>query len=406
MDRLPLEGIRVADFTWALSGPYSLEWLSVMGAEVIRIESTLRPDGLRTNPFVTTGVEAGLNQAAGYNCLNYAKKSCTINLHSEKGIALAKQIIMKSDMVSDSFAYGVMERYGLGYENLKKMKPDLVVFSKSAMGAYGRERHLFGWGTAVISYAGLAAITGYEEDGIPRMMGGTWPDYTIGTYSPFTILSALYHKKKTGQGMFIDYSMCEGVITMIPEAVMDYTLNGRVATPRSNKDETMAPHGIYRCSGDDKWVAIAASGDSEWKELCKIMGRDDLVTDERYSDLFKRQKNRHDLDKSVEDWTKGKTAQEVAEQLQRAGIAAGPLEKADTVVIDEHLRAREQFVEMVHPEVGQKLMPALPVRMSNVPRPKYESAPLIGEYNEYVFEELLGLSRDEVVRLMEENVIV
>ncbi len=406
MSRLPLEGIRVADFTWALSGPYSLDWLAVMGAEVIRIESTLRPDILRTNPFVAAGIEAGLNSSAGYNCLNYAKKGVTLNLHSEKGLELAKKIVMMSDVVSDSFAYGVMERYGLGYENLKKMKPDLIVFSKNTMGAYGRERHLFGWGTAVISYAGLASITGYEGVDIPQMMGGTWPDYTIGTYSPFTILAAIYHKKMTGKGMFVDYSMCEGVVTMIPEAVMDYTMNGRVTAPRGNKDELMAPHGIYKCSGDDKWVSIAIASDNEWKELCKVMGREELAQDERYADLFGRQKSRGELDSLIEAWTKAKTAGEVTATLQRAGIAAGPVLRADEVAENEHLRAREQFVEIVHPEVGPKLQPALPVHMSNVPKPKYESAPLIGEHNDYVFGELLGLSGDEIVRLIEENVIV
>lgn len=406
MSRLPLEGIRVADFTWALSGPYSLDWLAVMGAEVIRIESTLKPDILRTNPFVASGAEAGLNQSPGYNCLNYAKKSVTLNLHSEKGIELAKKIIMMSDVVSDSFAYGVMERYGLGYENLKKMKPELVVFSKNTMGAYGRERHLFGWGTAVISYAGLASITGYEEDGIPQMMGGTWPDYTIGTYSPFTILAAIYHQKMTGKGVFVDYSMCEGVITMIPEAILDYTMNGRVATPKSNKDELMAPHGIYKCSGDDKWVAIAVGSDNEWSELCKIIGREDLARDERYSDLFGRQKNRHELDRLIEEWTKGRAAREVSALLQNAGIAAGPVFRADDVAEDEHLRSRDQFVEIVHPEVGPKLQPALPVRMSKVPKPKLDTAPLIGEHNGYVFGELLGLSGDEIFQLMEESVII
>ena len=406
MDRLPLEGIRVADFTWALSGPYALQWLSVMGAEVIRIESTLRPDVLRTNPFAATGVDAGLNQAAGYNCLNYAKKGCTINLQTEKGKELAKQIAMKSDVVTDSFAHGVMERYGLGYEQLKKLKPDIIVFSKNTMGAYGREKHLFGWGTAVISYAGLASITGYEDDGVPQMMGGTWPDYTIGTYSPFSILAAIYHKKKTGQGMYVDYSMCEGVITMMPEAILEYTMNGRVAMPQGNQEELMAPHGIYRCIGDDKWVAIAVGSNEEWRQLCKVTGHDDWLREEKYADLYGRQKSRHELDKLIGEWTRERTAREVTELLQSAGIAAGPVQNSDEVATDRHLIARGQSREIVHPETGSKPMPVLPVKLSNGPHPKYESAPLIGEHNEYVFGEVLGLSGQEIVQLMEENVIV
>ncbi len=404
-NRLPLEGIRVADFTWGLSGPYSMEWLSIMGAEVILVESALRPSTTRSNAFTTQGSEAGLNQAPGYNCLNYGKKGCTINLQTKKGRELAKRIVMISDIVSDSFAYGVMERHGLGYEELKKLKPEIIVFSKCAMGAYGRERHLFGWGTAVISYGGLASITGYEEDQVPRMMGGTWPDYTIGTYSPFAVLSALYHRQKTGKGMFIDYSMCEGVMTMIPEAIMEYTMNGRVATPRSNRDEGMAPHNTYHCKGDDKWVAIAVENDEEWKALCRITGNNQWMGDERYADLYSRQQNRAELDRLIEGWTRERTAQEIMETLQGAGIPAGPAYNAEGLVADPHLNARKQFIEIVHPEVGPKMAPALPVKMSGVPNPRYESSPLIGEYNQYVFGELLGLSDSEIGQLIEEKVI-
>lgn len=403
MGRLPLEGIRVADFTWALSGPYAMEWLAIMGAEVIKIESTLRPDTLRSNPMTAN---AGLNQAAGFNCLNYAKKSVTLNLGTEKGVALAKRIIEFSDIVSDSFAHGVMERHGLGYEDIKKINPDIIVFSKNTMGAYGREKHLFGWGTAVISYAGLVSITGYEEDGLPQMMGGVWPDYTLGNYSPFLVLAALYYRKKTGQGAFVDTAMCDSVITMIPEAVMDYTMNGRVQGPRGNKDERFAPHGTYRCLGDDKWVAIAIENDAEWKTFCKLTDHKEWLQDERYSDLFGRQQNRHELDGVIEAWTSTKTAADVMELLQRAGIPAGPVNNIEEVANDVHLKARGQFTEITHPEVGTKLSPTLPINLSKVPNLKYESAPLIGEHNQYVFSDLLGLSAGEIDQLVEEGVIV
>ena len=403
MGRLPLEGIRVADFSWALSGPYATEWLSLLGAEVIKIESTVRPDVTRNNPL-SSG--SGLNQAPGFNCLGYAKKSVTINLGTQKGIELAKKIIAVSDVVSDSFAYGVMERHGLGYEELKKIKPDLIVFSKNTMGAYGRERHLFGWGTAVISYAGLVSITGYGEDGLPQMMGGTWPDYTLGNYSPFLIMAALYYRQKTGQGMFLDTAMCDAVVTMIPEAVMDYTMNGRVQEARGNKDERFAPHGVYRCIGDDKWVAIVIENDAEWKTFCKLTGREHWQKDERLSDLYGRQQNRHELDRGIDDWTCTKTAAEVTEMLQKAGIPASPVNNLEEVTRDPHLQARGLFKEITHPEVGTKLSPATPMNLSKVPDLKYERAPLIGEHNQYVFSELCGISPSELGQLVEERVII
>lgn len=406
MTKLPLEGIRVADFTWALSGPYSMEWLSLMGAEVIRIESTLRPDTLRTNPMTTTGVEAGLNRAAGYNCLNYGKKSCTINLGTEKGIELAKQIISISDIVSNSFAYGVMERHGLGYEDIKKIKPDIIAFSKNTMGVHGRERHLFGWGTAVISYAGLVSVTGYEDVDMPQMIGAAWPDYTLGNYSPLPILAALYYRKKTGQGIFIDYAMCDAVITMIPEAIMDYTMNGRVQGPRGNKDERFAPHDIYRCQGNDKWVAIAVQNDDQWRAFCQLMGHEEWAADERFADLFGRQYHKRELDSLISVWTSERTTDEVTRLLQAAGVPAGPVHNVEELTNDPHLRARDQFKEITHPEVGTTLAPGLPINLSAVPNLRYESAPLIGEHNQYVFSDLLGLDNNEIDRLIEEGVIV
>ncbi|MSQ15707.1 MAG: CoA transferase [Dehalococcoidia bacterium] len=396
MSVLPLDGIRIADFAWGLSGPYSLEWLALLGAEVIHIESSVRAGMGRA--------VATPNQSPGFNNLNYAKKSCTINIQTEKGIELVKRLVKVSDIVADSFAYGVMERRGLGYEELKKIKPDIIVFSKNTMGSFGRERHMFGWGTAVISYAGLSSVTGYEEDGVPQMMGGTWPDYTIGGYSPFTILAALYHRNKTGQGMFIDYSMCEGVITMIPEAIMDYTMNGRVQGPRGNKDERMAPHNVYHCKDVNTWVSIAIENDEEWKTFCRLSGHQEWLMDERFSDLYSRQSNRKELDRLIESWTREHTPQEVEELLQGAGIAGGAVDNVGTLVLDLHLRDRNEFVEIPHPEVGSKLMPAVPIRMSATPI-KYERAPLLGEHNEYVFGELIGLSSDEIGQLIEQGVI-
>ncbi len=397
MSRLPLDGIRIADFCWGLSGPYSMEWLSLLGAEVLHIETSTRP-GMGRLP-------ATPNQSPGFNNLNYGKKGITLNLQTEKGLELAKKLIMVSDIVADSFAYGVMERRGLGYEELRKIKPDIIVFSKNTMGSYGRERHMFGWGTAVISYAGLAAVTGYEDDGIPQMMGGTWPDYTIGGYSPFTILAALYHRNKTGEGMFIDYSMCEGVITMIPEAIMDYTMNGRIATPRGNTDERMAPHGVYRCQGEDKWIAITVRNDGEWRSLCQVTGHQEWLTDERFADLYSRKANYQELDKLVEAWTVEHTAQEVTEVLQSAGIPAGPVHTVGELVMDRHLWETGHFLEITHPEIGPRPHPALPLRLSAVPNLNYEYAPLVGEHNQYVFGELLGLSGEEIEQLMSEMVI-
>ncbi|MBM2826454.1 MAG: Formyl-CoA transferase, partial [Dehalococcoidia bacterium] len=365
----------------------------------------LHPDILRANPFGAADGIYGLNRTAGYNCLNYAKKSVSIDLQTPEGVELAKRIIMISDVVTDSFAYGVMQRYGLDYEELKKLKPELVVMSKSTMGHMGRERHLFGWGTAVISYAGLASVTGYGPGDEPRMVGGTWPDYVVGIYSAFALLSAIYNSKKTGEGVFIDNSMAEGVISMMPEAVLEYTMNGRVTAPRANRDERMAPNGVYRCQGDDKWVAISVSNNQEWEALCQTTGHSEWLKDDRFVDLYSRQRHYKELDALITEWTKPRTNMEVTESLQRAGVAAGPCYTAVDVCYDPHLRERGQFVEMDHPEVGPRMMPTMPVHLSALPDIEYQRSPLLGEHNDYVFSELLKMSQEEIGQLVEEGVI-
>ncbi|MBM2827024.1 MAG: hypothetical protein HW403_1088 [Dehalococcoidia bacterium] len=404
MGKLPLEGIRVVDFTWVLSGPTSTLWLSALGAEVIKVESTIRPDTTRIGTAGGYQGVGGFNRMATYNVLNYGKKDITLNMTKPEARELVKEIIKKSDVVIDSYSYGVMERFGLSYEELKALKPDLVVLSKSVMGRSGPEKHIFGFGTTALAYTGLPSITGYIG-GEPKMVGGTWPDYVLGGHSAFSIMAALYNQKMTGQGQYIDFCMVEATMAMIPEAILDYTMNGRVRQAQGNWDEAIAPHNVYRCQGDDKWVAIAATNEEEWRGLCGAMGHPEWAKDERFADGYSRLKNREELDPLIEEWTKERTHWDATETLQNAGVPAGPCSNVEDLTNDPHLRERGFYFEMVHPEVGPTEYPGLPIR-STAMEPRYLPAPLIGEHNEYVLREIVGLSDDEIQRLMDEEIVL
>jgi len=187
---------------------------------------------------------------------------------------------------------------------------------------------------------------------------------------------------------------------------MDYTMNGRVQGPRGNKDERFAPHDIYRCQGNDKWVAIAVQNDDQWRAFCQLMGHAEWAADERFADPFGRQYHKHELDSLISVWTSERTTDEVTRLAQAAGVPAGPVHNVEELTNDPHLKARDQFKEITHPEVGTTLAPGLPINLSAVPNLRYESAPLIGEHNQYVFSDLLGLDNNEIGSLIEEGVII
>ncbi|MCK4472939.1 MAG: CoA transferase, partial [Anaerolineae bacterium] len=220
MQKLPLDGIRVVDLSWAIAGPYASQWMGVLGAEIIRIESSLRPGLLRRIDIGADG-KPGLNREPAFNAYNYGKKSCTLNLARPAAIALIKELIKISDVVMDNFAFGVMERLGLDYPSLRELKPDIIVLSISILGRTGPKKEYFGWGPTGLAHTGLLYMMGYPESE-PKRIGGAWPDPMSSMYSAFAVLAALHHRERTGEGQFIDVSMGETVITQIPEAVMDY----------------------------------------------------------------------------------------------------------------------------------------------------------------------------------------
>ncbi len=403
-DNQPLHGIRILDFGWILSVPHCTAWLGTLGAEVIRLESMARLDLSRAGITGSADGIAGPNRSSGFNGLNYSKHSVTLNIATPEGQALARELVKVSDVVSENFATGVMDRLGLGYEALRAIKPDIIMLTGSTLGTSGPEREATGWGPNACAYAGLPFISGYR-DGPPVDLGGIWPDYMIGTLMAFAVLSAVHHHRRTGEGQHIEIAMGEVVTAMIPEAVLDYTMNGRQRPRMGNRDDAMVPHGVYPCLGEDKWVAIAVATDEEWRALCRAIGSPERADAPRFADAPSRQEHQDELDGLLSSWTQRHTSYEVMHTLQAAGVAAGPVMNIADLMQDPHLRARGFVVEMDHPEVGRRAVAGLPARFGAMPTLAYKPAPCLGEHNEEVFRRLLHLSPEEAHRLQTGKVI-
>ncbi len=402
MQSLPLDGIRVVDFTAVWAGPHVTQWLAVMGAEVIKIESNLRPDMTRS---FFSNVNTNLTMSAEYSGLNYGKKACTLNMTLPKARELVKELIKVSDIVTENFGGSVMDRWGLGYLELKKIKPDIIMYSGSGFGRTGPYKEFPAYAGIVEAFAGLCSLNGYPNGEPLPMATFGYADITSAEHGAFAILAALHHRLKTGEGQYIDLSMTEVVASLLFGAIMDYTMNDRVQGLQGNWNSTMAPHSCYRCQGDDEWVAIAVSNDEEWKAFCYAIGNPEWTMDERFRDGLNRWKNQEELDRLIEEWTKNHAHYEVAEILQKAGVMAGPTLKVAEVVQDRHLKERGFLIDVGHPDVGTVRFPRLPWMSSEGPQGNYEQPPCLGEYNDYVFRELLKMPEEEIAQLEEEQVI-
>jgi benzylsuccinate CoA-transferase BbsF subunit len=405
MARLPLEGIRVADFSWIINGPQIAQWLAAMGAEVIKIESQVYMDIGRSNPAGMAERKPGPNRNGFYHMLNYGKKAINLNLRTPKGYELACELVKRSDFVLECFPRPAAERLGLTYDKMRAVKPDVIMISVSLLGKTGTEPSTWvGWGPMACCFVGMFDAQGYPG-GAPRQTGGTWPDYSIAATVVFHALAALRYRNRTGEGQWIDASMGETVISQMSEWFMDYFMNGRDRRQRGNRDDVMAPHNTYKCKGDDNWIAIAVSNDTEWNALCRLMGDPAWANEAKFADQFARSRNCDEIDKHLREWTCNQDHLALAASLQEAGVPSGPVLDSVEIFEDRHLWEWGYWWKMNHHEVGERIMPGIPVKLSNVQELNYSYPPDVGQHNHEVFGGLLGLSDAEIKMLMEQKVI-
>jgi benzylsuccinate CoA-transferase BbsF subunit len=407
MQKLPLEGIRVMDFCQMWAGPHASEWLSVLGAEVIKVETNLRIDYMRTVGAPPGLAGTGPNVGSAFATLNFGKKSIALNMTTSKAQELAKRLLKMCDVVTENFGGGVLERWGLGYEDMKKLKPDIIYYAGSGYGRSGPHKERPAYAEIVDAFTGATFVNGFPG-GEPNVVGvSPWTDGAQAIHGAVSIMTAVYHHIKTGEGQYIDAAMIEGHANFLGEMVMGYLFNGNIGERTGNRDAIMAPHGCYPCkpTGDEsEWVALAISSQKEWDRLCGTMGDPDWASREEFSDELSRWKNQEELDKHIGEWTSRFGSYEIAGLLQQADIAAAPSLSTKQLTHDKHLEEREFFIRTSHPVLGDVLLTGLPIKFSDSPKGNYGCPPLLGEHNEYVFGELLGLSGDEIRQLIEEKV--
>jgi len=402
MAKLPLEGVKVADFCWVWTGPTTTKVLADFGATVVRIESKKRLGVWRIQlPFKDD--VPGPNRGAVFNSINTGKMSVTINLAHPKGIELAKKFVAWADIVADNFAGGAMERMGLSYEVLRKIKPDIIMMSSALMGQTGPWHDSPGYGDQLSAISGLHQISGWP-DRIPGEIG-FYTDFIAPRFNALTILAALDYHRRTGKGQYLDIAQHQGGVQYMAPLLLDYVVNKRVAVRRGNQDDYAAPHSAYRCRGEDRWCAIAVFTDEEWDGFCRVIGSPAWTKDSRFATLEVRKENEEELNKLVAAWTVDRVDEDVMNQMQAAGVGAGRIGNAeDQMEHDPQLKYRHFYWEQDHPELGKYRPPRQPCVLSKTPC-EIRRAPLVGEHNEYAFKEILGMTDDEIAELVIEDVI-
>ena len=406
--RLPLEGLRVLDFSWVWAGPYAAMLLGKLGAEVIKIEGHKRSDLTRRGvvwPLPEAVPKMVLpNQGLSYNTVNQNKKSLTLDLSRPEGTRLALRLAAVSDVVLDNMRPGAMVKLGLSYEALRQERPDIIVVTLSSRGATGPETNYLGFATIHQAVGGLAYLSGYPDDHPTHGSAGD-ADLMNGMSTTFAVLAALHHRRRTGEGQFIDYSQCEGVSALIGEAFLEYQMTGQVPERKGNTHPYFAPHAVYRCWGVDRWLALEVHTDEQFAVLARIIGRPELAQDPRFAYRAARKKNEAALDEIVGAWIRLRDRDWMANEFSQAGLFAAPSRDGRDLYADPHLRARGAFVTVNHPELGPLELVGPPFRVSGLDLP-VRHAPLLGEHNDYVLRELLGLSAGEVEDLRKKEIVL
>lgn len=402
--QLPLEGIKVANFGWVWAGPVTGQTLGFLGADVLKVESYARVDMTRTLPPFAGG-ERDPNRSLSNNACWAGNGSVSLNLKEPEALELARELIAECDVVVENFGPGVMERLGLGYPELKQVKEDIIMFSMPAAGLYGPLKDVRTYGLSLTSTTGLDSLVGYAEGDIVPVENAFSDPYN-GIFGAFAILTALAHRDRTGQGQQIDFSQQEAVMQMVGPAFSDYALNERVAGPLGNRHPLAmaAPHGVFPCRGDDRWISLVAREESEWAGLVGAMGNPEWANAPEFARLEGRLEHIDALHEKIAAWTANFDDRELCTSLQSAGVAAAPVLSVADLLDDPHYRARETFIEVDHPLGYRETIYNAYVKLSrSVPRVR--PGPWIGQDNDRVFLDLLGLDEERYQALKDAQVI-
>jgi benzylsuccinate CoA-transferase BbsF subunit len=401
MSKLPLEGIRVVELTTGAAGPTVARALCEFGAEVIRCETRLRGDGHR-------GEDPALwNKKPDFMKLQRGKKSFTVNMQTEKGRNLVKQLLKKADVLVENFGLGILEKWGLDYPQLKEINPACILIRVKGMGCNGPHAADLTYGPNVGNTMGTTYLWNYPDATTATAEPRTQhPDFMGGITGAFGVVLALIHRKKTGRGQWIDSAQVEIGASLLGPKYLEYSVNHREPKPEGNRNLTAAPYGPYQCAGPDRWCVIVVESQEEWERFADLLAKSGLKRDEKFATHLGRVRNKEALDRWVTTWTRQHDPYEVMETLQGIGICAAVVQDVeDQFKNDRQYAATGFLVKMNEPEAGEVVTEGVPIRLSDTPGRVRGLAPLMGEHTHEIARELLGLSEDEIKKLDEEKVL-
>ncbi len=401
-----LQGLRVAEFTAGMAGPWIGRILATCGAEVIKIESHRHPTVVRLY-VPPRAPELGIQPALSPWLTDWdaGKRFVALDLSRPEAVALARRIVSTCDVVIENYSSGVMEKLGLGYEELARVRPDLIYFSSSGYGDTGPCRRYVTWGPNIEALSGLATLSGFPERDC-TLTQFAYPDGLSALHGLFAVLCALDHRTRTGEGQRISLSQLETTIGALGPLLMEQLAQGREPRRLGNASLHAAPQGCYPCRGEDRWCAITVATDTEWERFCGVLQRPEWRQDPRFATLSARLEHRGELDAAIARWTSARADYEVMDTLQRAGIAAGVAQTAeDEVRRDRQLAARGFFEEVEHLAKGRVVAPGIPLGLTGTPSRTGRAGAGIGQDNDPVFRGLLGMSDEEIRRAIEAGAI-
>jgi benzylsuccinate CoA-transferase BbsF subunit len=394
---LPLDDVKVLDFTWVVAAPAAARVLADYGADIVRVETTRRIDTARTfGPFHGG---PGPENSILWQSMNTGKLGVTLDLSRKEAKDVVLDLVRWADIVMESFSPRVLPSLGLGYEEFRKVRPDIIMLSTCIMGQTGPLSRFAGYGSLAAALSGFYNVTGWPD----RPPAGPYNAYTDTVVPRFiltALLAALDHRRRTGQGQHIDQSHAETTLHFLTPALLDANLNGNAPGRAGNDDARMAPHGVYPAAGDDRWVAIAVQDDPAWHAFCDVIGRSDLAHDERYAGVDGRLRTRRELDDIVSSWTRLRHGQEIEAILQSAGVAASAVQTSYDLIRDPQLLHRNHFVDVGHATLGRITVEGPRFRLSRTPAQVRRAAPTLGQDNQYVLTELLGYPEERIAGLV------
>jgi benzylsuccinate CoA-transferase BbsF subunit len=408
MQTRPYEGLKVIDFCWSGVGVFMLNFLGYYGATIVRVESSTYPDPVRAvPPFAPTysvDEKPGLERSAVFSTTHVVKEyDLTLNMKNPKAIEVFKKLVAWADVIGEGFTTQEMEKRGLDYEDLKKIKPDIIMLRTNGYGHTGPMKNQPGFGMTIMANSGMCDLVGWP-DRLPVPISSYYTDQLSPLLGGLALVAAIDYRRRTGKGMCIDHSQIEAGINYLTPLVLDYEVNGRLPSKTGNRRIDAAPHGAYRCKGGGRWVAIAVYTEEEWENFCRVVRQPDWTKDPRFATLEDRVRNGDELDTLLEKWTVNFTAEQVMSMMQAAGVASGVLSTGKDQAEDPQLKHYDFFHEMDHPYLGKRdFYHPPPFKLSRATA-ELAPPPVLGEDNEYVCTQILGMSDEDFVLLIQDEV--